>query len=243
MDDITMTSSDIDQLENMLTVLEYVCNKWHLKMIYKKRGVLIFDSKNSKMDTSKITVGSKIYAVKKKMKQLGEALTNDLKIAQHLKEKSTNIQSILHVCIYTTKHEILSQIKTRTLIKLYQTTKLPELLYRFETWCISREDIKELPGIQFTIIRTILKFPFSTPKPALLGEIGKFPIELSIEERKLMYLHKAFTSKTRINDISIIQIKKYNNNKESTINHNMTLLGEYHINETKETSSLMAKSK
>ena len=58
-----------------------------------------------------------------------------------------------------------------------------------------------------------------------------------------MYLHKAFTSKTRINDISIIQIKKYNNNKESTINHNITLLGEYHINETKETSSLMAKSK
>ena len=154
MDDITITSSDIDQLENMLTVLEYVCNKWHLKMIYKKRGVLIFDSKNSKTDTSKITVGSKIYAVKKKMKQLGEALTNDLKIAQHLKEKSTNIQSILHVCIYTTKHEILSQIKTRTLIKLYQTTILPALLYGSETWYIRREDIKELTDIQFTTSAT-----------------------------------------------------------------------------------------
>ena len=27
MDDITITSSDIDQLKNMLTLLEYVCNK------------------------------------------------------------------------------------------------------------------------------------------------------------------------------------------------------------------------
>ena len=27
MDDITITSSDIDQLKNMLTVLEYACNK------------------------------------------------------------------------------------------------------------------------------------------------------------------------------------------------------------------------
>ena len=56
------------------------------------------------------------------MKYLREALTNDLKITQHFKEKKANIQLILHVCIYTTKNEILSQIKTRTLIKLYQVT-------------------------------------------------------------------------------------------------------------------------
>ena len=186
MDDLTITRSDIDQLKNMLSVLEYVCNKWHLKIIYKKSGVLIFNSKNSKTDNSKIIVGSKTYAVKKKMKYLGEALANDLKITQHLKEKSTIIQSILHVCIYTTKNEILSQIKTRTLIELYQTTILPALLYGCETWYISREDIKELTDIQFTIIRTIVKLPISAPKPALLGEIGEFPIELSIEERKLM---------------------------------------------------------
>ena len=120
------------------------------------------------------------------MKYLGEALTNDLKITQHLKENKKNIQSILDVCIYTTKNEILSRIKTRTLIKLYQTTILPALLYGCETWYISREDIKELTDIQFTIIRTIVKLPISAPKPALLGEIGEFPIELSIEERKLM---------------------------------------------------------
>ena len=119
------------------------------------------------------------------MKYLGEGLTNDLKITQHLKEKKTNIQS----------------------------TILPALLYGCEAWYISREDIKELTGIQFTIIRTILKLLISPPKPALLGEIGEFPIELNIEERKLMYLHKAITSKTRINDISHIQIEECNNNK------------------------------
>ena len=243
MDDITITSSDTDQLKNMLTVLEYVCNKWYLKINYKKSGVLMFKSKNSKTDNSKIMVGSKTYAVKKKMKYLGEALTNNLKITQHLKEKRTNIQSILHVCIYTAKNKILSQIKTRTLIKLYQTTILPALLYGCETWYISREDIKELTDIQFTIIRTILKLPVSTPKPALLGEIGEFPIELNIKEKKLMYLHKAFTSKTRINDISHIQIEKYNNNRENIINHNITFLEKYNINEIKETISLMAKSK
>ena len=67
------------------------------------------------------------------MKDLGETLTNDLKITQDIKDKKANIQSILHVCIYITKNEILSQIKTRTLIKLYQTTIIPTLLYGCET--------------------------------------------------------------------------------------------------------------
>ena len=117
------------------------------------------------------------------MKYLSETLTNDLKINQLLKETKTNIQSILHVCIYTTKNEVLSQIKTRTLIKLYETTILPAFLYGCKTGYINREDIKELTDTQFTIIRTILKLPISTIKPALLGKIGEFPTELNIKER------------------------------------------------------------
>ena len=177
------------------------------------------------------------------MKYLGETLKNDLKITQHLKQEKTNIQSILDVCIYTTKNEILSQIETRTLIKLYQTKILPALLYGCETRYINKEDIKEVTNIQFTIIRTILKLSISALKPALLGEIRELPIELNINERKLMYLHKAITSKTRINDISHIQIEEYNNNKESIINQNITLLEKYNINETKQVISLITKSK
>ena len=177
------------------------------------------------------------------MKYLGETLKNDLKITQHLKKEKTNIQSIFDVCIYTTKNEILSQIETRTLIKIYQTKILPALLYGCETRYINKEDIKELTNIQFTIIRTILKLSISAPKPALLGEIRELPIELNINERKLMYLHKAITSKTRINDISHIQIEEYNNNKESIINQNITLLEKYNINETKQVISLITKSK
>ena len=177
------------------------------------------------------------------MKYLGETLKNDLKITQHLKKEKTNIQSIFDVCIYTTKNEILSQIEKRTLIKLYQTKILPALLYGCETRYINKEDIKELTNIQFTIIRTILKLSISAPKPALLGEIRELPIELNINERKLMYLHKAITSKTRINDISHIQIEEYNNNKESIINQNITLLEKYNINETKQVISLITKSK
>ena len=58
-----------------------------------------------------------------------------------------------------------------------------------------------------------------------------------------MYLHKAITSKTRINDISHIQIEEYNNNKESMINQKITLLEKYNINETKELISLMTELK
>ena len=56
-------------------------------------------------------------------------------------------------------------------------------------------------------------------------------------------MHKAITFKTGINDISHIQIEEYSNNKESIINENIKLLERYNINETKQTISLMAKSK
>ena len=58
-----------------------------------------------------------------------------------------------------------------------------------------------------------------------------------------MYLHKAITSKTRINDISHMQIEEHNNNKESIINQNIILLEKHNINETKQTISFMTKSK
>ena len=58
-----------------------------------------------------------------------------------------------------------------------------------------------------------------------------------------MYLHKAITSKTRINDISHAQIEEYNNNKENIINQIITLLEKHNISETKETISLTTKSK
>ena len=90
----------------------------------------MFNSKNSKTGNSKIIVGSKAYTVKKNIKYLGETLTNDPKITQHLKEEKTNIQSILHVCINTTKNEILSQINSRTLIKLYQNNNITSAFIR-----------------------------------------------------------------------------------------------------------------
>ena len=62
-----------------------------------KIGILIFNNKDSKIDNSKIIVGLKAYSVKTKMNYLVQTLTNDLKINQHLKEKNTNLQSILHV--------------------------------------------------------------------------------------------------------------------------------------------------
>ena len=134
-------------IENILTLPEYVCNKLNWKISCEKNGALILNTKNSKTNNSKIIVGSKTQSIKAKMKYLDETLTNYLNITHHLKEKKTNIQSILPVFIYTTKNEILAQKTPGTLIKLYQATILLALLYGCETWYISREDIQDLTDI------------------------------------------------------------------------------------------------
>ena len=138
--------------------------------------------------------GIKAYLIKAKMKYYSET------------------QSILHVCIYTTKNEITSQIKTRALIKLYQTTILPPLVCRFEAWYINREDIKELTNIESKICIKTLNFNTET---STASRNQRIPNRIKIEETKRMYMHKAITSKARIIDVSQIKIEEYSNNKKS----------------------------
>ena len=89
----------------------------------------------------------------------------------------------------------------------------------------------------------VFKPPISTLKPPLLGQIREFRIELNIQERKLLYLHRAITSISRTNDIPHIQIKQQSDNKESIINQNIKLLEKYNINEAKERTILIQKIK
>ena len=56
--------------------------------------------------------------------------------------------------------------------------------------------------------KLVFKLPISTLKPPLLGQIREFRIELNIQERKLVYLHRVITSISRTNDISHIQIEQ-----------------------------------
>ena len=88
------------------------------------------------------------------MKYLGEILTNDLKITQHLKEKkTTSNQSFMFV---STPLRNTFTNENKNINKTIPTNNTLVLLYGCEGSCINKEDIKELTDIQFIILRTRL---------------------------------------------------------------------------------------
>ena len=66
---------------------------------------------------------------------------------------------------------------------------LNSVLTNAETWySITNDEIKDLDDLDKTLLRKILKVPFSTPSEAYFLELGIIPIEVLIKARIIVYL-------------------------------------------------------
>ena len=121
-----------------------------------------------------------------RVKYLGEVLTSDLKLKDHIEEKRITTQTILNTCLYAASDEVLSKIRMITILKLYKSTIIPSLLYGCETWIPTENDKQNLLNIQLSIIRKIVKALKSTPEISLHGEIGELPIDFTIDKKHIL---------------------------------------------------------
>ena len=161
MDDITLVSKTDKEMKEMIQFVKIICHKWHLVINYQKTKVLISNSKERNQEA--INIGGPSIEIVRKVKYLGEVLTSDLKLKDHIEEKRITTQTILNTCLYAASNEVLSKIRMITILKLYKSTIIPSLLYGCETWIPTENDKQNLLNIQLSIIRKFVKAPKSTP--------------------------------------------------------------------------------
>ena len=140
-----------------------------------------------KEEDLKINIGNKVLESKNSYKYLGQIITPNLKVTNHLQEKEIQINAIMQPCVLASSNEILSQIKMETLLKLYYSCVIPALLYGCKTWIFNSTEIKHLNQIQINTPQKILQLPTFTPIPIIYTEIGKLPVEFRFYERQLLY--------------------------------------------------------
>ena len=157
-----------------------IFNKWHLIINYQKTKALIFNSKERKQEA--LDIGGKSIEIAFKVKNLGNVLTSDLRLKDHIEEKRI------------------------TIINLYKSTNIPSLHHGCKAWNPSEVDKQNLLNIQLSIIRKIVK------APTIYGEIGELPIDFIINKKQIMYLRKLLTSKTQVNYFTKIQLEDPNKN-------------------------------
>ena len=136
MDDISVIAESEQELSKMLQVTESFLSKWLLKVNQNQSGIIVFNDKyniSRKEEDLKINIGNKVLESKNSYKYLGQIITPNLKVTNHLQEKEIQINAIMQLCVLASSNEILSQIKMETLLKLYYSCVIPALLYGCET--------------------------------------------------------------------------------------------------------------
>ena len=142
MDDITLVSETYRKMKEMIQFVQIICDKWHLVINYQKTKLLTYNSKECNQEA--IDIGRKSIEIVRKVKYLGEVLTSDLKLKNHIEEKRITTQTILNTCLYAASNEVFSKIRMITILRLYKSTIIPLLLYRCERWIPTENDKQNL---------------------------------------------------------------------------------------------------
>ena len=87
-DDITFVSKVYREMKEMVQFVQIICHAWHLAINYQKTKVLICNSKECNQKA--ISIGEKSIEIVRKVKYLGEVLTSDLKLKDHIEEKKNH---------------------------------------------------------------------------------------------------------------------------------------------------------
>ena len=85
-----------------------------------KLWALICNSKERNWEA--IDIRWKFIEIVCNVNYLGEVLTSDLKLKDHIEEKRIITQKILNTCLYTATNEVLSKIRMIIIVKLYKST-------------------------------------------------------------------------------------------------------------------------
>ena len=85
-------------------------------------------------------------------KYLGTTLTNQNSIAEEIKSRLKSGNACYHSVQYLLSSRLLSK---NLKIKIYRTISLPVLLYRCETWSLTRREERKLRVIENMVLRRI----------------------------------------------------------------------------------------
>lgn len=180
-DDTILLSESSKDLQNMLDNFAEYCEHWKLKINTDKTKILIF-SKGRISKNEKYFLNGKEIEVVKSYKYLGVFFARSgcfLTTRNYLKNQATKaMYSLLQKC---RKHNMSIECQ----LDMFDKAILPILLYGSEIWGFEKFDILERVHLKFCKI--ILNLKQTTPASIVYGELGRYPISVSIKLRMVKF--------------------------------------------------------
>ena len=207
-DDTIIFAENAKDLQKGLSCVKDYCDKWKLKLNAAKCKIVIF-SRGLVRNYPEFYIGTDIIEVVREFTYLGITLNynNRFNVAQ--KDLFQRASRAMFALIKKSKN---LHLPFDVILDLFDKTVVPVLIYGCEIWGFQTLEVIE--KLQLKFYKYILLLRKSTPSQMVYGETGKFPININIKARLLVYWYKLTSVK--------------NSNKLSSITYN--LLYRLHLN-------------
>lgn len=185
-DDTAIISDSPENLKKCHDDFVIYCKTWKLNINYDKTKIVIFGSR--KIDKHVFKMEENNIEIVKSYKYLGVVMSNNgsfLNARKCVYEKANKSMHLLYKRINNLNLPLDLQLK------LFDNTILPIITYGCEIW--GYENLQLFERIHNSFLRSITKCRKSTPLYMLYGELGRYPIEISIKSRIIGFWTKIVT--------------------------------------------------
>ena len=188
-DDTIVLSNTAAGLQKALDDLSNYCTEWKLQVNSGKTKVIIF-SKRKPKNLPVFTYNNEALENVSEFKYLGvyfKSNGNFNKHKMHIKETASKAMFAL-----LSRGRVL-QLPVDIMLEMFNKTVLPIMLYGCEVWGVGKNDMLDTVFLKFC--KFLLGLKSCTPSCMVYGELGCYPVSLTIQIRIISYWLKLASSK------------------------------------------------
>ena len=231
-DDLIILSKSRFGLQKCLDELQNWCNKWLMEVNLKKTKIMIFKKGNPKMIKPNFMLNTKNVEIVNEYCYLGIKLNSNGTFTLAQKQLS---EKALHALGSIRRHLNLHYLNPKLAIKIFESIISPILLYNSEIWGaylkndFNKWDKSPTEKAHLRFCKLYLGVGKKASNMASRGELGKFPLQISIYKRLFNYItHLNSLPETAIaKQAFLISKDLYSNNKISFYKNAMDILKHY----------------
>ncbi len=187
-DDTVILADSPVELQRCLDSLKLYCNEWRLTVNEKKTKICIFSKRKSNINFQ-FSYDGKPLEIVDSFKYLGVTFYRTGKFSVNINNLRDQAQKAMFALL--AKGRELS-LPIDILLDYFDKTVVPIMLYGSEIW--GYENLSMIEKLHLKFCKYITKVKNSTVTNIVMGELGRFPLDILVKSRMVKYWSKLVNS-------------------------------------------------